>query len=68
VTAEQSHAGGAPGATTFGVETITLDLAPLAAQFAGRLQDAGVPVGVERAARFAQALKLVRPVGRSRLY
>jgi hypothetical protein len=65
---EQAYVGQAPGATTFGVETIELDLAPLAVQFAGRLQDAGVPVGVEREARFAEALKLIRPISRSRLY
>jgi uncharacterized protein len=65
---EQPHMGQASGTTTFGLETIELELAPLAVQFGGRLQDAGVPVGVERAARFAQALKLVRPISRSRLY
>ena len=68
MTTEQAHIGQAPGATTFGVETIEFDLAPLAVQFAGRLQDAGVPVGVERAVRFAEALKLIRPINRSRLY
>jgi uncharacterized protein with von Willebrand factor type A (vWA) domain len=50
------------------VETIELDLAQLSAQFAGRLQAAGVAVGVDRAAGFALALKLVRPASRSRLY
>jgi uncharacterized protein len=68
VTAEQPLVAQVPGATTFGVETIELDLGLLAVQFAGRLQEAGVPVGVERAARFAEALKLVRPISRSRLY
>jgi uncharacterized protein with von Willebrand factor type A (vWA) domain len=50
------------------VETIELDLAALAASFGRRLHTAGVPVTPERSARFAEALKLVRPVSRRRLY
>jgi uncharacterized protein with von Willebrand factor type A (vWA) domain len=50
------------------LETVELDLAPLAARFGRRLTEAGVPVTPERAARFAQALTLVRPVARRRLY
>jgi uncharacterized protein len=68
VSSEPAPIDQASGAPTFGVETVELQLAPLAVQFAGRLQDAGVPVGVERAARFAEALKLVKPISRSRLY
>ncbi len=54
--------------TGFGVETIELDLAAIAATFSRRLHDAGLPVGAERAARFARALKLTAPVARRRLY
>ena len=50
------------------VETIGVDLPALAGAFARRLHDAGVPVTPERAARFADALALVRPVARRRLY
>ncbi len=52
----------------FGLETIHLDLAPLAGALGKRLRDAGVPVTPERSARFAAALTLVRPVSRRRLY
>jgi uncharacterized protein with von Willebrand factor type A (vWA) domain len=52
----------------FGVETIHLDLAPLAGELGTRLRDAGVPVTPERSADFARALTLVRPQGRRRLY
>jgi uncharacterized protein len=52
----------------FAVETIWLDLAPLAATLGQRLRTAGVPVTPERAASFARALDLVRPVSRRRLY
>ena len=52
----------------FGVETVQLDLAPLVGAFGRRLHDAGVPVEPERAARFARALRLTRPVARRRLY
>jgi hypothetical protein len=45
-----------------------LDLPPLVAAFGRRLHEAGVPVTAERSARFAQALTLVRPVARTRLY
>jgi uncharacterized protein len=50
------------------VETIHLDLAPLAGALGTRLRDAGVPVTPERSADFARALRLVRPQGRRRLY
>lgn len=40
----------------------------VAAAFARRLHDAGVPVTAERAAWFAQALAVVEPVSRRRLY
>ena len=50
------------------VEYIGLDLPALAGAFARRLHDAGVPVTPERTARFAEALALVRPVARRRLY
>jgi uncharacterized protein len=52
----------------FTVQTVQLDLPPLVAAFGRRLHDAGVPVTSERAARLAQALTLVRPVSRRRLY
>jgi uncharacterized protein with von Willebrand factor type A (vWA) domain len=54
--------------TDFGVQTIALDLPELAGRFGRRLHDAGLPVEPERAARFAAALALVRPVARRRLY
>ncbi|HEX6714652.1 MAG TPA: VWA domain-containing protein [Thermoleophilaceae bacterium] len=50
------------------LETVELDLPALAARFGRRLSQAGVPVTPERAARFAEALTLVRPVARRRLY
>jgi uncharacterized protein with von Willebrand factor type A (vWA) domain len=52
----------------FGVETIELPLAELTAGFSRRLHDAGVPVTPDRPVAFAQALDLVRPVSRRRLY
>jgi len=52
----------------FGVETIYLDLPPLAAALSRRLHDAGVPMTPERPADFARALTLVRPLSRRRLY
>jgi uncharacterized protein with von Willebrand factor type A (vWA) domain len=52
----------------FGVETIVLDLPPLAGALSRRLHDAGVPVTPARAADFARALALTRPVSRRRLY
>ena len=52
----------------FTVRTVELDLPALAGAFARRLHDAGVPVTPERAARFAEALVLVRPIARRRLY
>jgi uncharacterized protein with von Willebrand factor type A (vWA) domain len=54
--------------TEFGVETIELDLPPLVAALSRRLHDRGVPVTPERSAQFADALTLVRPISRRRLY
>jgi uncharacterized protein with von Willebrand factor type A (vWA) domain len=50
------------------VETVELDLPALVASFGRRLHEAGVPGTAERSARFAQALALVRPLTRRRLY
>jgi uncharacterized protein with von Willebrand factor type A (vWA) domain len=52
----------------FGVETITLDLPRLVGELSRRLHEAGVPVTPGRSANFAQALTLVRPITRRRLY
>ena len=52
----------------FGVETIELDLPPLAGALSRRLHDAGVAVTPARSADFARALALVRPISRRRLY
>jgi uncharacterized protein len=54
--------------TPFTVETVVLDLPAFAGGFARRLHDAGVPVTAERAAGLAQALALVKPISRRRLY
>ncbi|MDP9258554.1 MAG: VWA domain-containing protein [Actinomycetota bacterium] len=58
----------APSGGAFGVETIQLDLPPLAGALSRRLHEAGVPVTPARSADFARALALVRPVSRRRLY
>ena len=50
------------------VETIHLDVPPLAASLGQRLRAAGVPVTPERSANFARALTLVAPYSRRRLY
>ena len=52
----------------FRVRTLGLDLPAVAGAFSRRLHEAGVPVTSERAARFAQALAVVRPISRRRLY
>jgi uncharacterized protein with von Willebrand factor type A (vWA) domain len=52
----------------FRARTLGLDLPALAVGFGRRLHAAGVPAGAERAARLAEALALVRPVSRRRLY
>jgi len=52
----------------FEVETIHLDLPPLVGAFSRRLHDGGVPITPGRAADFARALTLVRPITRRRLY
>ena len=54
--------------TDFGVETIVLDLPPLAGALSQRLHEAGLPMTPARATEFARALQLVRPVSRRRLY
>jgi len=54
--------------TDFGVQTIHLDLPPLAGALGRRLHEAGVAVTPERSVGFARALTLVRPVSRRRLY
>jgi uncharacterized protein with von Willebrand factor type A (vWA) domain len=54
--------------TEFRVETAYLDLPAMAGAFSRRLHDAGLPVSAERAAAFARALTLTRPLARRRLY
>ena len=54
--------------TDFGVETIELDLPPLAGALSRRLRAAGLPVTPERSGAFARALTVVRPLTRRRLY
>jgi uncharacterized protein with von Willebrand factor type A (vWA) domain len=54
--------------SAFSIETIELDLPALAASFGRRLRGAGLPVTAERDAAFAEALAIVRPVARRRLY
>ena len=50
------------------METIQLDLPAFAGAFSRRLHGAGVPVTPARSAAFADALALVRPISRRRLY
>jgi uncharacterized protein with von Willebrand factor type A (vWA) domain len=57
-----------PADGPFRVETIELDLPELTGTFGRRLREAGLPISVEREVRFADALALVRPVARRRLY
>jgi hypothetical protein len=52
----------------FTVETLELDLPPLAVALSRRLHGAGLPATAERSAAFARALTLVEPVARRRLY
>ena len=52
----------------FRVRTLGLDLPGVAGAFSRRLHEAGVPVTAERAAWFAQALTVVKPISRRRLY
>ncbi len=52
----------------FRVRTLGLDLPAVAGTFSRRLHEAGVPVTAERAAWFAQALAVVEPISRRRLY
>ena len=59
--------GGGPD-RAFRVQTIHLDLPPLAGALSRRLHEAGMPVTPERSADFARALTLVRPNTRRRLY
>jgi uncharacterized protein len=53
---------------SFGVETIELDLPPLVGALSRRLRDAGVAITPGRSVGFAEALTLVRPISRPRLY
>ncbi len=53
---------------TFTVRTLELDLPALVGALSRRLHEAGLPVSPERAAYFAQALILVKPITRGRLY
>jgi len=55
-------------AHAFRVETIRIDLPPLAGALSRRLRDAGLPVTPARSADLARALALVRPESRRRLY
>jgi uncharacterized protein len=52
----------------FGVETVDLDLPLVVGALSRRLRDAGVPITPARSADFAQALTLVKPMTRRRLY
>jgi uncharacterized protein len=52
----------------FTVRSLGLDVPAVASRFSRRLHDAGVPVTADRAAWFAQALRVVEPVSRRRLY
>jgi uncharacterized protein len=52
----------------FRVRDLALDLPAIAGAFSRRLHEAGVPVTAERAGWFAQALAVVEPVSRRRLY
>jgi uncharacterized protein with von Willebrand factor type A (vWA) domain len=52
----------------FGVETIEIDLPPLAGALSRRLHDAGVPTTPARSADLTRALALVRPMTRRRVY
>jgi hypothetical protein len=50
------------------VELVELDLPPLVAALSRRLHEAGLPATPVRAAQFARALDIVRPIARRRLY
>jgi uncharacterized protein with von Willebrand factor type A (vWA) domain len=52
----------------FRVETIHLDLPALVGALSQQLHEAGLPVTPERASHFAEALALMKPEGRRRLY
>ena len=52
----------------FTVRTLHLDLPAFVGAFSRRLHEAGVPTTAERAARFAEAVALVEPITRRRLY
>jgi hypothetical protein len=68
VVTERERAVPASPRYPFGVETVELDLPPLAGALGRRLHDAGVPMTPERPIAFARALALVRPLTRRRLY
>jgi hypothetical protein len=53
---------------TFRVETVHLDLPRVVGAFTDRLRLAGVPVTPEHSIHFAQALSLINPITRRRLY
>src|SRR5438045_3226365 len=57
-----------PPERDFGVETVHLDLPPLAGSLGQLLRQRGVPVTPERSVDFARALTLVQPQSRRRLY
>ena len=57
-----------PAPQPFRVRTLGLDLPAVAGSFSRRLHEAGVPVTAERGAWFAQALAVVEPISRRRLY
>jgi uncharacterized protein with von Willebrand factor type A (vWA) domain len=52
----------------FRVETVHLDLPAVVGALSRRLHEAGVPMTPERSAHFAQALTLIKPITRRRLY
>jgi uncharacterized protein with von Willebrand factor type A (vWA) domain len=52
----------------FRIRPLGLDLPAVAGGFSRRLHDAGLPVTAERAAWFAEALAVVEPISRRRLY
>jgi uncharacterized protein with von Willebrand factor type A (vWA) domain len=65
---EQDLVGAPVDDGVFRVETIHLDLPALVGALSQRLHEAGLPVTPERASHFAEAMALMRPEGRRRLY
>jgi uncharacterized protein with von Willebrand factor type A (vWA) domain len=68
ITCEPDHTQAHYSLLLSGDETLDLDLPAVAAALSQRLHAAGVPVTPGRAANFAQAMTLVGPVSRGRLY